>query len=65
MWLTKEHNKDQTPNCKIMILLTFGQKKEISTFSIREIMIFAKQGNDGTNGLRVMRGEAKICKSTT
>ena len=34
------------------------------TFSIRETRILAKQGNVGTNGFKVIRGEAKTCRST-
>jgi hypothetical protein len=34
------------------------------TFSMRETRILAKQGNVGTNGFRVIRGEAKTCRST-
>jgi hypothetical protein len=35
------------------------------TFSISETKILAKQGKLGTKGFRVIRGAAKICKSTT
>lgn len=34
------------------------------TFSIKDTTIFAKQGNVGTKGLKVIRGAANICKST-